>query len=155
MQQKKKKVNKKTTISYVCRYAVGNIIKKCGRTIADIPIPVVETLAFWNAVKQAIYENYSKVIVESDPLIAIQALNGKSVPPLHICNLVEDIIMLAQEVDNINFVSCRRSANKLADRIAKKDLSCLYYLKLSSINLVVVKKKKRKKEGLLKYINFH
>lgn len=59
--------------------------------IGDTPILVAETLAIRNAVKQAIQENHSKVIIESDPLIAIQAINGKSIPPIHSCNLVEDI----------------------------------------------------------------
>lgn len=39
-----------------------------------------ETLAIRNALKQAIQENYLKVIIESDSLVAIQAIIRKSIP---------------------------------------------------------------------------
>lgn len=64
--------------------------------------------------KQAIQDNNSKVIIEIDTLIAIQTIHGKSIPPIHICNLVEDIKMLAKQIENISFVYYKRSANELA-----------------------------------------
>lgn len=51
----------------------------------DVPVLVIEILAIGNALKQAIHENYSKVIIESDSLIAIQAISGKLIPPTYIC----------------------------------------------------------------------
>lgn len=56
-------------ISYVCRYTTRRIIKTDERIIGEISIIVIETLVIRNALKQAIQENYPKVIVESDSLI--------------------------------------------------------------------------------------
>lgn len=53
-------------------------------------------------------------------------------PPKHICNLIEDTNILATKIENIKFVYCRSSANKLTDRIAKEtnhacaSYSCYY-----------------------------
>lgn len=86
----KNRATKIIVIKYVCRGKDGSIINKDERNIGDIPILVVETLDIWNTLKQAIQKNYWKVITESNSLIAIQATNGNSIPPIQICNLVED-----------------------------------------------------------------
>lgn len=90
--------------------------------IGALPVLVAETLAIRNVLKQAIWEKYSKVIIDSDLLIAIHAMNGKSIPTMQVCNLIEDIIMLAKLIDNIKFVYFRRSVNDLANKIAKGTL---------------------------------
>lgn len=76
------------TINYFCRDTFGSIIKKDETAIGETPSFVVETLAIRVALMYAIQKNYSKVIIES---IAIQAINEKSIPSIHICTLVQDI----------------------------------------------------------------
>lgn len=71
---------------------------------------------------QTIQENYSKVIIKSDSLIAIQAINEKFIPLSHICILVKDINMLTEIVEKISFVYCRRFV-KETYRIAKETTS--------------------------------
>lgn len=60
-----------TAISYVSRESIRHIIKKAGRKIGNKQVLVVETLAIRSALKHTIQENYSKVSIESDSLIAI------------------------------------------------------------------------------------
>lgn len=68
------------------------------------------------ALQMVIQKELSSVIIESD------SSNGETRPPNHICNLVEDIVTLTRAVDNIKFLYCYRSANELADKIARKTL---------------------------------
>lgn len=80
----------------------------------------METLAIRNALIHTINSKYSKVIIENDSMIAIEAINRKSIPSKDICNLVEDIIMLAKKIENIIFLFYRRSVNLLVDRVVKE-----------------------------------
>lgn len=63
--------------------------------IRDLPILLAKTLAIWEALKHAVQEKHSRVIIESDSLTAIKPINGNSIPLILICNLVEDIKCLA------------------------------------------------------------
>lgn len=81
-------------ISYVCRDSEGYIIKKEGSITRDILILVTETIAIRKTLMQAINDKCSKVIIESDSLIAIQTINREFDPSKDICNLVPDIIIL-------------------------------------------------------------
>lgn len=86
-------------------------------------ILVIETLAIRNALKQGIQEN-SKVIIKSDSLISIQAISGKSILPIHFCNLVEDTNRLAEKN---HFVFCRRSADMIAEKTCHACITKDYY----------------------------
>lgn len=97
-------------------------MKEEGKDIGDILVLIPKTLAIRNVLMEAINSNFSKVIIESDSIIAIQAIKGESIPPKDISNQVYDIIMLAKKVDKIFFVYYRRSANELTDRIAKETI---------------------------------
>lgn len=88
--------------------------------IGDIPILVAEILAICEALFHAIQEKNTSVIIESNSLIGIQAINGNTLSPFLICNLVEETKNLALEIDNISFHYCRKSSNRMADRIAKE-----------------------------------
>lgn len=68
------------------------------RNIGDTPILVVETLAIRIALKQTIQDNYTKVIIENDTLVAIQAITRTSILLKLICNN-RDIIMLARNLE--------------------------------------------------------
>lgn len=96
------------------------ILPKNGSITVDISIPVAETLAIWKALKHAIQEKTPRVFIENDSLLVIQAINGNTLLPFHISNLVENIKNLAQEIDNNRILYCRKSANKMADRITKR-----------------------------------
>lgn len=58
-----------TAVSYVYRDSIGQIIKKDEKNVGDILVLVAEMLASWHAMRQAIQDNYSKVIIQSDLLI--------------------------------------------------------------------------------------
>lgn len=63
-----------------------------------------------------------KAIIKSDSLIASQAINGKPILLRQIRNLMEDINMLAKDIENVKFVYCKRSANALTDKITKETI---------------------------------
>lgn len=65
-----------------------------------------------------------KAIIENDSLLTIQTINEKSIPLRHICNLIEDINMLTQDIKNFELVYCKKSANNFADRIAEETIRC-------------------------------
>lgn len=58
-----------TAVSYVYRDSIGQIIKKDEKNVGDILVLVAEMLASWHVMRQAIQDNYSKVIIQSDLLI--------------------------------------------------------------------------------------
>lgn len=66
----------------------------------SLPILVLESLTIR---KMVIQEKLSNVIIESDSFITIQAINGEIRPPSQICNMVEDIIILARAVHKLRF----------------------------------------------------
>lgn len=52
-----------------------------------------------------------QIIIESDSLVTIKAINGEINSPRLFGNVVEDINIMAKTVTNINFVYCSRSTN--------------------------------------------
>lgn len=76
-------------------------------------------------------------------MIAIQAINRECIPPIDICNLVEDIIVLPKNIENIRFLLCRRSPNVLADKIAKETIyACTSTSSKHNFSFLIVPKKK-------------
>lgn len=67
-----------TVISYVYRILAVRIIEKNGRITGNDLVLVVEVLTIQDAVKHATQQNNTKIIIESDSLIAIQAINWPS-----------------------------------------------------------------------------
>lgn len=61
-----------------------------------------------------------QIIIESDPLVTIKAINGETNSPRLNRNIVKDIKMLIKIVRNIQFAYCNRLANMLANMLSKK-----------------------------------
>lgn len=61
----------------------------------------------------SVQEQLSYVIIENDPQIAIQTIMGAIKARSIIVNIVRDIVVLASAIWNIEFVYCRRYANRL------------------------------------------
>lgn len=55
-------------------------------------------------------------------MVAIQAIKGDSSPLRDICNLVKDIIILANKIEHVQFVHCRRSASITVDMNARETI---------------------------------
>lgn len=108
-----------TAISYICRSATNMNTAKFATSFGDLNILSAEVLAIRQAVIHAKAKNYPKVIIGSDSLTAIQALNEATNPLFFIAPLVEDIKNLAADFENISFCFCLRSINQDADKIAK------------------------------------
>lgn len=91
------------TISFICRDSMECIITKERKSTEDTSVLLAKTLTIRNALIHAINSKYSNVIIESDSMIMIQAINKESIPSKDICNLVEDIVALAKNIENIDF----------------------------------------------------
>lgn len=96
-------VKLKTAISFICKDNTVRTIQKEGRNIENTAVLVTETFTIQNTLCHAIQNKYTKVITDSDSLVAIQAITGKSVPSKNICSLVEDNNMLDRKMI-INYV---------------------------------------------------
>lgn len=118
MLQRRGRITKPLLVMFV-EILTGKIIKN-NRIIGDNPIFAAEILTIREVVKHATQQINLGVIIGSDSLIVIEAINRKNIPPFVIGNLVDDIKNLALQIDNITFQFCRRSANTIAGRIGKQ-----------------------------------
>lgn len=100
------------------------------RKIENHNILVTETLVIREATVTIIQKQSAQIIIESDSLIAIKAINEEINPPSHIRNLVEDVKILTQVVKNIKCMYRSRSSNILADMMAKEAHVCYTQLLL-------------------------
>lgn len=102
MRQKTERITTRLYVTFVeCKW---RIIHKKGSIIGELPILITETIAIWEILKHPLTEKYSRFIIESDYLTAILSINGKSISPIVIFNLVENIKNLASNIDRLNFV---------------------------------------------------
>lgn len=111
------------SITYVYKDSTFHFLLIAGKRIGDHHNLVAEILAIRKAIVTIIHKELAEVIITSDSLVAVKAINGG--PPIQIRNLVEHIKSLANVIQNIKFVYCSRSANELANMIAKKAHICL------------------------------
>lgn len=95
--------NQATSISYVCRDNTDRILRIEEKNVGDSSVFVAETLAIHKALNFVIKKNLSNVIIESNSLIVIQAIDGETRSRPQICDMVKNIIILVRAVDKIKF----------------------------------------------------
>lgn len=112
-------------------------------SIGNTDILTAEVLTIRETVIHARKSNFSKVIIESDSLMAIRTLNGSITPLYFMGNLVKDINNLFH-IENISFYFCHRSTNQAVDRMVK--LASHYCMQSGIVVFLVMIKKRKKKE---------
>lgn len=60
-----------------------------------------------------------QIVIESDSLVSVKAINGETNLPGLITNIVKDINIMTKVVKDIKFVYYSKQANILADMLAK------------------------------------
>lgn len=99
---------------------MGGSLCTTSKKIRDHNVLLAEVLATSEAIVSTIRTQMKQVIIESDSLVIVKAINGEATSPRVIGNIVEDVKMLPTAVRNIKFVHCNRSTNILVDMLAKK-----------------------------------
>lgn len=61
-----------------------------------------------------------RICVQSDSLTVVNAVNGKSVVPKKIINIIEDIRLLLVGIKEPTVEYCSRNSNREADTLGKK-----------------------------------
>lgn len=67
-----------STICYVCRDSTSHILFIGGKISRDHHIPVTKILAIRKVIVTIIQKQLTDVIIESDSLVAVKAINGIS-----------------------------------------------------------------------------
>lgn len=96
-------------------------IRRLQYSSGDYSILIAKTLAIREAGLENIAKRISNVITESD---SQNTMEGEIKTLSQISKLFGDIKFLAKAVKDIKFLCRSRSANKLADRIARKAHHC-------------------------------
>lgn len=91
----------------------GKIQHCIGKTIEDYFVLVAGYVAVRKALKKAIQLKIKNLTIESDSQIVIESILGKFKAPIHILNLVSDIINLAQYFKIIQFNYCNTVVNRI------------------------------------------
>lgn len=96
--------NQTMTVKYVYRDSMRCLLSATSKRIADHNVLMAETLVIREAVVNIIQKQMVQVVIESDLLVNIRAINGEINPPTPIRDLVDDTNILAQVVKSIKFV---------------------------------------------------
>lgn len=78
----------------------------------------------------------SKIIVETDSQIPSDPFSDKFSVPSQIKNLIENINVLINAFEDIQFLHCNRIVNRLVDKLAKKRLIFVILQKSVLINFI-------------------
>ena len=89
-------------------------------------VPVAETTALRNGLVAAKQKGLRRLEVEGDSKLVIDAVNGVSAPPWRLKKIIEDIRMLAQDFEVVQFKHIFREANFVADAIADLGHNCSF-----------------------------
>lgn len=80
---------------------------------------VAKIVAMRKTLKIAIQAKTDNLIIESNSQLLINSIIGKTKVPSQFVNLVNDILLLVRNFRNIQFIYCKRAANRMTDKIAK------------------------------------
>ncbi|XP_004309278.1 PREDICTED: uncharacterized protein LOC101298847, partial [Fragaria vesca subsp. vesca] len=81
-------------------------------------VPVAEALALRNSLIEAKRRGFTKVEIEGDSKLVLDAINGHSTPPWRIRKLCQDIKALRSSFEFVSFKHVFREANFVANAFA-------------------------------------
>ena len=109
---------------FVIRDGDGRPIVAEASNAGKTTVPVAEATALRNGLVAAKQKGLRRLQVEGDSKLVIDAVNGVSAPPWRLKKIIEDIRMLAQDLEAIHFKHIFREANFVADAIADLGHNC-------------------------------
>ena len=80
---------------------------------------VIEALAIRQAIRFAIETSFNCVIIESDSLSVVKAIQDTAEPTCHIGNIIEDVKLLSKSMKSCEFHHTKREANQVAHSLAR------------------------------------
>ena len=79
---------------------------------------VIEALAIRRAIRFAIETSFNCVIIESDSLSVVEAIQDTAESTCHIGNIIEDVKILSKTMKSCEFHHTKREANQVAHTLA-------------------------------------
>ena len=80
---------------------------------------IIEALAIWQAIKFAIETSFNCVIIESDSLSMVKAIEDTVETTCHIGNIIDDVKHLSKAIKSCEFHHTKREANQVAHTLAR------------------------------------
>ena len=104
---------------FVLRNWQGSFLTAGARFLENAPILVAEATALRDGISTALRAGHSKIEVEGDNMIVIQAVRKQIPPPWQIHPIIEDIWNMIPYCEQILFSHVYREGNMAADWMAK------------------------------------
>ena len=79
----------------------------------------IEALAIRRAIRFAIQTSFNCVIIESDSLSVVKAIQDTAESSCHFGNIIEDVKSLSKTMRSCDFLHTKREANQVAHTLAR------------------------------------
>nr|XP_023928427.1 uncharacterized protein LOC112039753 [Quercus suber]POE90863.1 hypothetical protein CFP56_26509 [Quercus suber] len=113
------KENNSTGIGVVVHDSQGWVLVALSEKVEGVQeVEVIETLAIRWAIRFAIETSFNCVIIESDSLEVVKAIQDTADSTCHIRHIIEDVKQLAKAMKNCYFLHTKREANQVAHTLA-------------------------------------
>ena len=113
-----KKTNK-AGIGVVVRDSQGWVLAALTEKVDGIQdVEVIEALAIRRAIRFAIETSFNCVIIESDSLWVVKAIQDTAESTYHIGNIIDDVKLLSMTMKSCEFHHTKREANQVAHTLA-------------------------------------
>eukprot|EP00268_Persea_americana_P065005 TRINITY_DN8614_c0_g1_i4.p1 TRINITY_DN8614_c0_g1~~TRINITY_DN8614_c0_g1_i4.p1 ORF type:complete len:144 (-),score=24.76 TRINITY_DN8614_c0_g1_i4:84-515(-) len=106
----------------VIRNHEGSILLSYSGPASFCSINKAKVLALKIGLREAKNLNVTHLSVEGDSFCAIQWAAKKSKPPWYLLDIIEEVLDISKSLD-VSFYHINRSANKVADHLAKEGVS--------------------------------
>ena len=113
------KETNKVGIGVVVRDSQGWVLVALSEKVEGVQdAEVIEALAIWQAIKFAIKTSFNCVIIESDSLSVVKAIQDTAESTYHIGNIIDDVKLLSKALKSCEFHHTKREANQVAHTLA-------------------------------------
>ncbi|XP_030969974.1 uncharacterized protein LOC115990267 [Quercus lobata] len=114
------KESNKAGIGVVVRDSQGWVLAALTEKVDGVQdAEVIEALAIRRAIRFAIETSFNCVIIESDSLSVVKAIQDTAEPTCHIGNIIEDVKLLSKTMKSCEFHHTKREANQVAHTLAR------------------------------------
>ena len=123
------KATKKASVGVIVRDELGRVeVAMCRNLNAPLGVIEIESKAIEAGLLFAQDISIWDIVVESDSLIMVQALNGTSAPPSAVSAVVQGIMDLSKGFCRVEFSHVKRQENRLAHVLAKHALGIVDFI---------------------------
>ncbi|XP_050280341.1 uncharacterized protein LOC126721341 [Quercus robur] len=114
------KETNKAGIGVVVRDSQGWVLAALTEKVDGVQdAEVIEALAIRRAIRFAIETSFNCVIIESDSLSMVKAIQDTAESTCHIGNIIDDVKLLSKALKSCEFHHTKREANHVAHTLAR------------------------------------